>query len=281
MKKSERFSNQSRRRFVFPIFLIIFVGLFCFESFSSLFAADWRYRKEMGDFVCWSNVDITQHKSEFESLFQIQEELTKRLQLPEIQEPIDLYIYEDQSVWQHFLKTEHPDQPYRDAFFIKKSTVFRGEKSRYRVYLYLSPKFGDDLRHEGTHAILNASLRRNLPTWLDEGLAEYYEKRSDRTQNESWLPLVQRRMKSREFKELKKLEKVTGVISEEHYGDSWAWVCFLLNGPRQVQAILPEYIADLSARKLFLSSVSSRLDKIGITQKHCQGFFQQLNRFEE
>ena len=42
------------------------------------------------------------------------------------------------------------------------------------VYTYSSPRLEEDLRHEATHALLRGSFG-DLPLWLDEGLAEYFE----------------------------------------------------------------------------------------------------------
>ena len=39
---------------------------------------------------------------------------------------------------------------------------------------YRNPEFGNDLRHECTHALLHAVLPA-VPLWLDEGLAKYFE----------------------------------------------------------------------------------------------------------
>jgi hypothetical protein len=42
------------------------------------------------------------------------------------------------------------------------------------VFAYRGEDFETDLRHECTHALLNAALPV-VPLWLDEGLAEYFE----------------------------------------------------------------------------------------------------------
>ncbi len=48
-------------------------------------------------------------------------------------------------------------------------------KAEHRVvYTYSSPRLEEDLRHEATHALLHGSFG-DLPLWLDEGLAEYFE----------------------------------------------------------------------------------------------------------
>ena len=46
------------------------------------------------------------------------------------------------------------------------------------VYTYSSPRLEEDLRHEATHALLRGGYG-DLPLWLDEGLAEYFETPAD------------------------------------------------------------------------------------------------------
>ena len=60
-----------------------------------------------------------------------------------------------------------PSCPPRRAFFLAQG-------SQRVVYTYSSPRLEEDLRHEATHALLRGAFG-DLPLWLDEGLAEYFE----------------------------------------------------------------------------------------------------------
>jgi len=65
------------------------------------------------------------------------------------------------------MRLHHPDFPTRRAFFLES-------KSRMEIYAQGGERLAEDLRHEVTHGYLH-SVVPNLPLWLDEGLAKYYE----------------------------------------------------------------------------------------------------------
>ncbi len=83
------------------------------------------------------------------------------------EDPIEVYILNDRQDFEHFLKFYYPELPPRRAFFIAKG-------SQRVVYTFASPRLEEDLRHEATHALLRGAFG-DLPLWLDEGLAEYFE----------------------------------------------------------------------------------------------------------
>lgn len=77
----------------------------------------------------------------------------------------------DRNAYTHFLKFYYPELPPRRAFFLAQG-------DRRVVYTYLSDRLEEDLRHEATHALVRGCYG-DLPLWLDEGLAEYFETRAD------------------------------------------------------------------------------------------------------
>lgn len=154
--------------------------------------------------------------------------------------PIDIFVLKDRAAFEHFLTFYYPDLPPRRAFFLARD-------DRRTVYTYRGPHIVEDLRHEATHALLHASVP-DLPLWLDEGLAEYYEVADDRgglnrehlgrftaDRQDGWAP------------ELARLESLRDVreMSPRDYRESWGWAHYLLNGPRPNRAVLLEYLADL------------------------------------
>jgi hypothetical protein len=157
--------------------------------------------------------------------------------------PIDIFILQDRSAFEHFLTFYYPDLPPRRAFFLAR-------EDRRQVYTYRGPHIVEDLRHEATHALLHASVAE-LPLWLDEGLAEYYEVPDDRAglngehlarfaddRGEGWTPQLERLEALRDVREM----------SPRDYRESWAWVHYLLNGPKPNRMMLLEYLADLRER---------------------------------
>ena len=133
-----------------------------------------------------------------------------------------------------------PKVPYRPALFI-------WDGGTPAVYTYRKPDLDVDLRHECTHALLHSVLPV-VPLWLDEGLAKYFE-----------VPHKQRASGHPYFDDLKwkwslRLGMVRTIESLEQrqnltemdaadYRYSWAWVHFMLHGPKPAHQALVNYVA--------------------------------------
>lgn len=152
---------------------------------------------------------------------------------------IEIYILNDRESFSHFLKFYYPELPSRRAFFMAR------DGSRV-VYTYASPKLEEDLRHEATHALLNLRFG-DLPLWLDEGLAEYFEvvdaadagarKHLDRLPADlakGWKPDLVR------LEGLKNIHQMT----PDDYREAWAWVYWFLNQPGPRRASLLAYLRE-------------------------------------
>ena len=135
------------------------------------------------------------------------------------------------------------------------------------MYAYRQPRLVEDLRHEGTHALLHASIG-DLPLWLDEGLAEYFEVPDDRrglnAEHISRLPLDIADGWAPDLKRLETLDNARDM-SPRDYRESWAWVHSLLDAPAR-KAVLIAYMNDLRSVKgeekiRPLSDRLSRLDR--------------------
>ncbi|MDO4576264.1 MAG: hypothetical protein Q4D98_13740 [Planctomycetia bacterium] len=240
---------------VFPRYILTMV-LFLTLSPTSGFPQEWTSRKVVGPFVCWGTFDLRVVETDIQSLGTISQELSTRLRVPPPQEWVEVYIFRDENEWHAFLRREYPELPYRRALFLKKP-AHRGQ-----LFLYLSPDFAVDIRHEGTHALLHAVLP-DVPIWLDEGLAEYYEVAHNRAYDSIWLREILLKAKEKRIQKLKTLEKKSGMASmtDDDYADAWAWVNYLLNGPEEVRTVLPEYLAALATEKK-PAPISKRLAKI-------------------
>ena len=69
--------------------------------------------------------------------------------------------------------------------------MFVQDRGVEQVFAQWGPDFRIDLHHEGTHALLHASLAR-VPLWLDEGLAKYFEvPPAQRANGNPYLPIVE------------------------------------------------------------------------------------------
>lgn len=103
---------------------------------------------------------------ELQSLeIQVRETLGLRVNIGE--NPVEVYILDDRRSFEHFLTFYYPDLPHRRAFFLANG-------HQRVVYTFFSDRLEEDVRHEATHALLHVAVG-DIPLWLDEGLAEYFE----------------------------------------------------------------------------------------------------------
>ena len=236
------------------IFLAIILGETFFTP--AVFAQRWVSTKVVGPFVCWGNFDLSEVETQLAGLSEVHQQLSEKLKLPVIQEWIEVYVFESDASWREFLREKYPKISYRRALFIKK------KGARGQLFVCRTAEFAVDIRHEGTHALLDAAVS-GVPEWLHEGLAEYFEVApGSRLTGAEWFAETQRNAKFGISRKLTSLEKIrTGMsMTPKDYRDSWAWVNFLLNGPPEVRGILPEMIADF-ARTGKAAPVSTRIAK--------------------
>lgn len=241
-------------------------------------AQDWVSTRVYGPFVCWGTVDLSQVESDLQELPAIYSELIQKIGLPPTEEWVEVYIFADEAQWQTFHEEEYPQIPYRRALFLKK------KKGRGQLFLHLSEDFMTDMRHEGTHALLHASLPE-VPIWLDEGLAEYFEVEPQlRLNGAEWYPTVVERARKNQIMPVSELESFQQMheMTAENYADSWAWVNFFLNGPVDVRKFIPLYVTDLVKKKSLsvfpVTPVSRRLGKFSSTSNKLLYDFLKENR---
>jgi hypothetical protein len=139
-----------------------------------------------------------------------------------------------------FMRLHYPDFPIRRAFFVETDT-------RLAVYAHWGDRVAEDLRHEVAHGYLH-SVIPNLPLWLDEGLAEYFEvPRGNNGLNRPHVIELANRLSSGWRPDLRRLEALSSVgeMTQMHYAESWLWVHFLLETSRDRQELLCTYLTRL------------------------------------
>lgn len=246
------------------------VALFCGAltlgaATSNLAADDAISETRRGRFIARADFDLTTIENELAALDALVADMTTALRLPAFRENVVVRIFRDEATWREFHRRNFGGAPYRRAMCDRKNYLFDRDDAPGRVYLCLNPNFEKDLRHECAHAILGATLGRGVPIWLDEGIAEYYEAApEERATNPAWRKRAAERLRRGDFSSLESLEKIVGIegMTSDKYCDSWAWVAWFLNGPTAARDILPQYLNDLGARKLFASKPSKRLRAI-------------------
>lgn len=239
----------------------------------------WVDQRQVGPFVVQATFDLTPHEGLLEELPKLELELRRILALRPCKEPIRVVLLSDEREHRRHLAERYPDAPHRRALFVKQD-------GRSTVFAYRHRELGVDLRHECTHALLHADLAM-LPLWLDEGLAEYFEApASDRAFGHPHLASVRWRLRLRGIGDLERLEQKRELqdLGLSDYRAAWAWVHFMLHGPRPASEALWSYLGDirrgeppgdLSTRlEAALPSVDSRLaehfrgwDRIGLDNR--------------
>ena len=127
------------------------------------------YKVTTGPFVIHSNSPVDADAPAVRALGDLKDDLAAKLDCREDvgAEPIEVYVLDDRSSFLHLLRYYFPELPPRRAFFMAQG-------DQRIVYTYLGPRLEEDIRHEATHALLRGRFG-DVPLWLDEGLAEYFE----------------------------------------------------------------------------------------------------------
>lgn len=112
-----------------------------------------------------------------------------------------------------------------------------------------------DARHEATHAILH-SKHTDIPLWIDEGLAEYFEYPPEQpNSNQPSYPkshpihtkLIQTQLRFGQFANLQEQERwdPNRKLSNQQYRDAWGSVAFLLHHDEGTKLEFQTYLRDL------------------------------------
>ena len=202
-------------------------------------------KKQMrvSQFVFYSEFELQRDLPIFEELSRLRDQVNKELQLPVANTVVQVYLFENRDRYERFMKSKYPDLPRRRAFFVAQPRSV-GVAEDLLVYTYWGDRIQQDLRHELTHAILHSVLK-DVPLWLDEGLAEYFE-----------VPLTWKGINyqhldllcSNSFKpNLARLEQLSQVqqMTPAEYREAWAWVHLMLRDKPEAKAVLVHYLQGL------------------------------------
>ena len=198
-----------------------------------------RYQLRTGPFVVYSNTPIPAESPAVACLHSLETDLSSRLGYRALagQDPVEIYVLSDRNAYAHFLKFYYPELPPRRAFFLAQ-----GE--RRVVYTYLSDRLEEDLRHEAAHALLRGCYG-DLPLWLDEGLAEYFETRTDIVDiQDEHISKIPGDLKNGWVPDLPRLESFTDIhqMSVRDYREAWAWVHLMLEDRQVGKNLLLDYL---------------------------------------
>jgi hypothetical protein len=205
-----------------------------------------KYSFRIAPYVFLSDFDVDREQSLFGELAQLRNQVSRELQLPVGTSAVQVYLFESKERYETFIKSRYPTLPPRPAFFVAQPRAMGGAEDLF-VYTYWGKRIQQDLRHELTHALLH-SVIRNVPLWLDEGLAEYFELPPDQKGvNAAHVYHLTHDGGSALHPDLDRLERMTEVaqMTRPEYREAWAWVHLMLHSTPEAKAALTAYLQQL------------------------------------
>jgi hypothetical protein len=202
----------------------------------------WNATTTYSPFVLYSTLDLQRIESLAKKLEGYQKELQDVLELSFSIDEIKIVVLRDKLEYDSYLEEHFSKLPKRRALFVQH----RGPGL---VLTYLHDDWTVDARHECAHAMLH-SCRTKLPSWLDEGLAEYFETSlPDRLAHREHAQGVLAQIRYGQVPSIEELEQwhVDEALESKQYRDAWSVVAFLLHHSPESRAAFQQYLLDLQS----------------------------------
>src|SRR6185437_3282342 len=209
-----------------------------------------RYTFRIAPYVFLSDFEVKPGMPLFQELAKLRDQVYRELQLTPGRSTVQVYLFESKERYDEFMHAHYANLPPRRAFFIQQQRVMGGADDL-MVYTRWGERIQQDLRHELTHALLH-SVIRDVPLWLDEGLAEYFELPPDRQGvNSAHVETLRRDLGVSFQPDLDRLEKLTSVndMKSPEYREAWLWVHLMLHSKPEAKTALLTYLQDLRANR--------------------------------
>ena len=197
----------------------------------------------VSQFLFLSDGELKGEQAVFKDLEKLRDQVIKELAIPTANTVVYVYLFPDRERYDRFMKSRYPDLPERRAFFVAQPRAVGGADDLI-VYTFWGERVHTDLRHELTHALLHSVLK-DVPLWLDEGLAEYFEQPAE-SKGVSYRHLEILRLAGFPL-DVNRLEQVSRVqdMKEPEYREAWAWVHWMLQGSDKGKEVLQGYLQQL------------------------------------
>ncbi len=209
-----------------------------------------KYAFRIAPYVFLSDWEIKRDQPLFKELAQLRDQVQKELLLPPGDAIVQVYLFETKERYELYMKEKYPDLPPRRAFFVAQPHSMGGTEDLL-VYTYWGERIRQDLRHELTHGLLH-SVIKDVPLWLDEGLAEYFELPPE--QHGVNPDHVRKLLRPGEgsyklgLARLEGLDKVAQMNPAE-YREAWAWVHLMLHSRPEARTVLLSYLQQLRGKR--------------------------------
>lgn len=215
-----------------------------------------RHSVQADQLVLLSDFRIDYNHAVISDLKELRGDVLSVLELQPSEQPVVVYLFENEQLYYDYLRSTWPMLPYRRAYFF-------GNSYELAVYTSWGDSVQEDLRHEFTHGILHSTLR-TVPLWLDEGIAEYFEVAGDEPGaiKRKAVERLSLALANGWKPDMVRLEGLTEVadMGQSDYEEAWAWIHFMLHGDPAVRQSLIDYLADLRTN-LNPEPLSNRLDE--------------------
>lgn len=199
-----------------------------------------RHTIENEHLIIQSDIKLSRNHALLKDLDHLRDEILSTLDLPHQKQPVTVYLFQDEQRYIEYIRTRYPMLPPRRAYFV-------GTSKELAVYTYWGERIQEDMRHEFTHGVLHATLK-DVPLWLDEGLAEYFEVTGQQTgMNREYAMNLAAAIATGWKPNLDRLESLDTVeqMQKADYQEAWAWVHFMLNHNEDSRAVLATYLHEL------------------------------------
>lgn len=204
----------------------------------SLGASRWRDERHDNGFFWHADFSLEQEPAALQAVRDLRAELQRELQLPDLRSDVHLFLFAREKTYEQYLAAYFPRLPRRPAHYVR-------ERGPGMILAVRGAQLVTDLRHEVTHALLH-DQHQGLPLWLDEGLAEYFERPAAerRAGNPDFDAARLAASRGRPPRPLDELEGWShpGKLNADDYRLAWSWVQFLLEGPPAARIELMRYL---------------------------------------
>lgn len=290
-----RFASLFFSAFSVPLWFLVFSATFGCNSFGlhlltrekndktlaeprpGQLASPGRYSFRIPPYVFLSDFEIDRNKPLFRELAKLRDQVYGELQLTPGRSAVQVYLFENKERYEEYMHAAYPTLPARRAFFIQQQRALGGADDL-MVYTSWGDRIQQDLRHELTHALLH-SVIHDVPLWLDEGLAEYFELPPvDRGINASHVETLRRDLGVTFQPDLERLERMKDVneMKGPEYREAWLWVHWMMKSRPETKKVLLTYLQDL--RKGNLGTLAPRLAVV--CPKPADAFKKHLDQLE-
>lgn len=205
-----------------------------------------KHATRRGCCVFYHDFEINPDDPRFAEPENLPDQVYGELRLPPGNAVVQVFLFDTQERYERYMFDpklgRYKNQPARRAYFFAEPRIGGGEELK--IYTWMGDHLRTDLRHELTHALLNGVLK-NVPLWLDEGLAGYFElPPSNDGVNVQHLDTLRRGPCQFELARLEKFDQVKQMEKPE-YREAWAWVHFMLRSDYKTRKVLLEYLQTL------------------------------------